>query len=67
MGYNLVFNQVLLGQPGHQINQPGQLGHTQFFISLFFLQSDLISASSQSSSVLTHQTEPDLKTIHKTF
>jgi len=34
-------------QPGHWVNLPGQSGHTEFFLPLFFLQSGPVPAPGQ--------------------
>jgi len=38
MGCNRVFDRVLPGQPGRQVNPPGQPGHTGSWLILFFHQ-----------------------------
>ena len=43
---------------------PGQQGHTEFFLSLFFLQPGPVPVSSQLNSRSIYQTRPYLKTMH---
>jgi hypothetical protein len=56
-GCNRVFDQVLPSQPGHRVNP---LGHTVFFLPLFFLQLDPDPAPSPGS---TRRAGPSLKTM----
>ena len=43
---------------------PGQQGHTEFFLILFFLQPGPVPVLSQLNSKPTYQTRPHFKTMH---
>jgi hypothetical protein len=47
MDCNQVFGRVLSGQSGHLVNPSGQLGHSGFWLFLFFLKPGPVPTPSQ--------------------